>query len=101
MTMQNLLDAIFFGTPSHHSGTQPHIVSPAEKFLDEKATHHPDLNWRTSIVDLMKLVDQDSSLPAREKLAKELGYPGKPGTGEPAMNDFLHKKVLERLGVGK
>ncbi len=98
MTMQNLMDVIL-GTSPHHSGTHPHIVSPAEKFLDEKATHHPDLHWRTSIVDLMKLIDQDSSLPAREKLAKELHYPGKPGTGEPAMNEFLHRKVLEKLGI--
>ena len=85
--LQQLMDAIY-GPPT----TAAHA-------LDEKATHHPDLHWRTSIVDLLKLVDQDSSLPARERLAKELGYTGKPATGEAAMNEFLHRKVLERLGV--
>jgi hypothetical protein len=93
MTMQELLDAII---PAHH----PHpALNPARTFLDEKAEYHPELHWKTSIVDLLKLVDKDSSLPAREKLAKELGYPGKPGTGESTMNEFLHRKVLERLGV--
>ena len=86
--LRQLLDAIY--GPAAPSAAQ---------VLDEKAKNHPDLHWQTSIVDLLKLVDQDSSLPAREKLAKELGYPGKPGTGEAAMNEFLHQKVLERLGV--
>lgn len=91
--LQNLIDAIYRGSVSEDG------AESAEEALDEKAKHRPDLHWRTSIVDLMKLVDQDSSLPAREALAKELGYPGKPGTGEAAMNEFLHAKVLERLGV--
>ncbi len=97
MSMQNLMDVIL-GTP-RDAQNYPLVVTSAEKFLDDKAKHHPELHWRTSIVDLMKLVGQDSSLPARERLAKELHYPGKPGTGEPAMNEFLHKQVLERLVI--
>lgn len=91
--LQKLIDAIYRGSVSEDGSAS------AEETLDKKAAHHPDLHWRTSIVDLLKLVGQDSSLPAREHLAKELGYPAKPGTGEPAMNEFLHRKVLERLGV--
>jgi hypothetical protein len=110
MTMKNLVDAILGIKPQPHTQPQPHYGggggggwstgggNPAEKALEEKAKHHPDLHWRTSIVDLLKLVGQDSNLQAREKLAKELGYPGKPG-GEPAMNEFLHKKVMEHLGI--
>lgn len=57
---------------------------------------NPDLNWRTSIVDLMKLLDLDSSLHNRAELATELGYGGaKDGSAE--MNIWLHKAVLAEL----
>ena len=55
-----------------------------------------DLNWRTSIVDLMKLLDLDSSLANRKELATELGYTGeKDGSAE--MNIWLHKAVMREL----
>jgi len=55
-----------------------------------------DLNWRTSIVDLMKLLDLDSSLDNRKELATELGYSGaKDGSAE--MNIWLHKAVMREL----
>jgi 3-oxoacyl-ACP reductase-like protein len=54
------------------------------------------LNYQTSIVDLMKLLDLDSSLANREQLATELGYSGaKDGSAE--MNLWLHKRVMEEL----
>lgn len=53
-------------------------------------------NWRTSIVDLMKLVNMDSSLSARKELAQDLGYTGALD-GSAEMNLWLHKKVMERL----
>jgi hypothetical protein len=54
------------------------------------------LNWRTSIVDLMKLTGMDSTLDERRELADELGYTGdKSDTA--AMNVWLHQKVLERI----
>jgi len=54
------------------------------------------LNWRTSIVDLMKLTGMDSTLDERRELADELGYTGdKSDTA--AMNMWLHQKVLERI----
>lgn len=54
------------------------------------------LNWKTSIVDLMKALDLDSSLTARKELAKELGYTG--DTNDSAtMNIWLHKQVMKKL----
>lgn len=55
-----------------------------------------DLNWRSSIVDLMKLLELDSSLDNRKALATELGYTGaKDGSAE--MNIWLHKAVMEQI----
>jgi hypothetical protein len=57
---------------------------------------NPDLNWRTSIVDLMKLLDLDSSLANRKELATELGYTGATD-GSAEMNIWLHKAVMREL----
>lgn len=57
-----------------------------------------DLNWQTSIVDLMKLLDMDSSLTARKELAAELGYDG-PLDGSADMNIRLHRAVMKALSV--
>jgi 3-oxoacyl-ACP reductase-like protein len=54
------------------------------------------LNWRTSIVDLMKLLDMDSSLANRKELAKELGYTADTSDSA-AMNIWLHKQVLKKF----
>ena len=54
------------------------------------------LDWRHSIVDLMKLVELDSSLAARKALAGELGYPGAQD-GSAEMNLWLHRTVMRRL----
>jgi hypothetical protein len=54
------------------------------------------LNWRTSIVDLMKLTGMDSTLAERKELANELGYTG--DTSDTAtMNIWLHKQVIARI----
>jgi 3-oxoacyl-ACP reductase-like protein len=68
-----------------------------EKVLDDMAAKNPQkLNWRSSIVDLMKLVGMDSTLQERKELADEMGYTGdKSDTA--AMNIWLHKKLMERL----
>jgi len=56
------------------------------------------LAWRTSIVDLMKALEIDSSLTARKELAKELGYTG--DTSDSAnMNIWLHKQVMVKLAA--
>ena len=56
------------------------------------------LNWRTSIVDLLKLLNLDSSLDSRKELAKELNYSG--DTGDSAtMNVWLHRQVMNKLAA--
>lgn len=59
---------------------------------------NPDLNWRTSIVDLMKLLDMDSSLANRKELATELGYTGEKD-GSVEMNLWLQKEVMRQLAA--
>jgi hypothetical protein len=62
------------------------------------AAKHEKLEWRTSIVDLMKALDIDSSLAARKELAMELGYTG--DTNDSAsMNVWLHKQVMAKLAA--
>ena len=56
------------------------------------------LEWRTSIVDLMKALDIDSSLGARKELAKELGYTGD-SNDSASMNIWLHKQVMAKLAA--
>jgi hypothetical protein len=59
---------------------------------------NPDLNYKTSIVDLMKLLGLDSSLEHRKELADELGYTGeKDGSAE--MNIWLHREVMRQLAA--
>jgi hypothetical protein len=68
-----------------------------EAVLAGLAARNPQpLDWRHSIVDLMKLVELDSSLASRKALAGELGYPG-PQDGSAEMNLWLHRTVMRRL----
>jgi 3-oxoacyl-ACP reductase-like protein len=55
-------------------------------------------NWRTSIVDLMKLLDLDSSLDNRKELATELGFTGDQNDSA-SMNIWLHKEVMKQLAA--
>ena len=70
-----------------------------EAVLQGLADANPQkLNWRTSIVDLMKLLRLDSSLSNRKELAQELGYTG--DTNDSAsMNIWLHKRVMKELAA--
>lgn len=66
--------------------------------LDAMAKANPQkLNWKESIVDLMKLLGLDSSLAARKELATELGCPPEKMNDSAQMNIWLHKTVLIRL----
>ena len=56
------------------------------------------LEWRTSIVDLMKALDIDSSFSSRKELAKELGYTGD-SNDSASMNIWLHKQVMTKLAA--
>jgi hypothetical protein len=82
------------------SQAAPAAPIDVEAFLAEKqrAKGGADLNWRSSIVDLMKLLDLDSSLANRSELATELGYTGaKDGSAE--MNTWLHREVMRKLAA--
>ena len=68
------------------------ILDQAVKAKGEK------LEWRTSIVDLMKALDIDSSFSARKELAKELGYTGD-SNDSASMNIWLHKQVMIKLAA--
>lgn len=81
--------------PSPSSGIQVDI----DAILSAKAATKPEkLNWQSSIVDLMKLVDIDPSLENRKALASELGYTG--DTQDTAnMNVWLHRQVMQQLAA--
>lgn len=76
--------------------TEDQIYAVLEKHAQERGQK---LNYKTSIVDLMTAIGQDSSLDARKKLAGELGYTG--DTGDSAtMNIWLHKQTMDKLMNG-
>lgn len=68
--------------------------------LEEMEREHPeDLDWGSSIVDLMKLVGMDSSYDERKELARDLGYSQADidSKGSAEMNIWLHKEVMSKL----
>lgn len=68
--------------------------------LEQRAAANPQkLNWRVSIVDLLKLLDIDSSLAARKELAAELACPAELMSDSAQMNMWLHKTVLARIAA--
>jgi hypothetical protein len=70
-----------------------------EKVVSEMASKKKEkLDWRKSIVDLMKVLDLDSGLGARKELAKELGYTGDMNDSA-KMNIWLHKQVMNKLAA--
>jgi hypothetical protein len=81
--------------------TQPQAMAQVdvEQMLNDKAAKAGEkLNWKTSIVDLLKLLDLDSSLASRKELAKELNYSG--DTNDSAsMNIWLHRQVMNKLAA--
>jgi 3-oxoacyl-ACP reductase-like protein len=82
-------------TPST-PGTAVQVVDVAIILDGLSAKNAEKLDWKRSIVDLMKLVGMDSSFGARKQLAKELNYTGDPNDSA-AMNVWLHKQVLIKL----
>ena len=81
------------GAPSAQPVSKADVEAILAKLADEQ---DEDLDWKTSIVDLMKLLKLDSSLGARKQLAKELGYTGALD-GSAAMNVWLQKQVMTKL----
>lgn len=92
--------------PSAPAPTAPQPAAPSKamatvdvvaKLEGLAAANKEKLNWKTSIVDLLKLLGLDSSLPARKGLATELGCPAQKMEDSAQMNMWLHKTVLQKL----
>ena len=87
--------------PSSTAGAQrPAPMSQTDVVgkLERLAAENPQkLNWRTSIVDLMKLLGMESSLAERKELAAELGYPKDQMDDSARMNVWLHQQVLRKI----
>jgi hypothetical protein len=81
------------------SAASPAATVDVAPILDKAvAAKGEKLAWRTSIVDLMKALDIDSSFAARKDLAKELGYTGD-SNDSASMNIWLHKQVMAKLAA--
>ena len=86
-------------SPSPTASTSPTPAQPVDvaAVLNKAvAASKQKLNWRTSIVDLMKALGMESSLAERKELASELGYTGSTSDSA-AMNMWLHKALLKKL----
>ena len=119
--LSNIFSKIF---PSSHAAPAPSVAPPAagapapaapagqpasaavamaevdvEKLLNDMAGKAGEkLNWRTSIVDLMKLLGIDSSVTERKALAQELHYTGDPNDSA-SMNVWLHRQVMNKVAA--
>jgi hypothetical protein len=82
--------------PQPQTQQQVDVEQVLARIAQEKG--NPDLNYKTSIVDLMKLLGLDSSLDNRKELATELGYTGATD-GSAEMNIWLHKAVMRQLAA--
>ena len=86
------------GAPAAPAAAPAQTVEVAPILDKAVEAKHEKLEWRTSIVDLMKALGIDSSLAARKELAKELGYTG--DTNDSAsMNVWLHKQVMAKFAA--
>lgn len=97
-----IVSAIFGSAKATEGAAVPAGATPLSdvdvaKVLSDLAAKNPEkLDWKKSIVDLMKLLDLDSGLGARKELATELGYKGDMGDSA-SMNVWLHKQVMQKL----
>lgn len=84
---------------SVNAGATPMQQVDVEALLNDMAKNNPErLNWKTSIVDLMKLLKLDSSIGERKSLATELGYTGDISDSA-SMNIWLHRQVMNKLAA--
>lgn len=81
-------------TPAVQAISAVDVVAQLEKLA---AANPEKLNWKVSIVDLLKLLSLDSSLGARKELATELHCPAEKMSDSAQMNMWLHKTVLQKL----
>lgn len=117
----SIMEKLGFGTAAAHASTPPPASAPTAAAPAAKPAAPPPaamsavdvvgkleglaaknaqkLNWKSSIVDLMKLLNLDSSLTARKELATELGCPADKMGDSAQMNMWLHKAVLQKLAA--
>ena len=87
-------------SPASTASRPPAAPVDVSAQLEQLAAANPQkLNWRTSIVDLLKLLDIDSSFAARKELAAELACPPELMNDSAKMNTWLHKTVLARIAA--
>lgn len=103
--------AVASGSGMREAASKEHSLgekaTPAPKAIDvvdvvaqlEAKAKGKDLNWKVSIVDLLKLLELDSSREAREELAKELNCPADQMSDSARMNVWLHKEVLRQIAA--
>ena len=84
--------------PATPASAPAQTVDVAQIVDKAAASKGEKLAWRTSIVDLMKALDLDSSLTARKQLANELKYTGNMNDSA-AMNVWLHKQIMQKLAA--
>jgi hypothetical protein len=87
------------GPAATAAATPASTVDVTAQLEQKAAASGQKLNWRTSIVDLLKLLDIDSSLQARKELATELGCPPNLMADSAQMNTWLHKAVMQKLAA--
>lgn len=118
--LSRILEKLGLGTPTVSTPVAPPSAAPASPGtiptappppkpvaavdvvaqLEQRAQANPQkLNWRTSIVDLLKLLEIDSSFAARKELATELGCPPELMGDSAKMNMWLHRTVLARIAA--
>ena len=83
--------------PTASSAAAVGVVDVVAQLEAKAAAHAEKLNWKVSIVDLMKLLGLDSSFGARKELAVELGCPAEKMSDSAQMNMWLHKSVLQKI----
>jgi Domain of unknown function (DUF3597) len=106
----NILEKLGFSHPAAPAASTPQatpatpaapaaipVVDVVAKLEGLAAKNPQKLNWKVSIVDLMKLLELDSSFAARKALATELGCPADKMGDSAQMNMWLHKTVLQKL----
>jgi Domain of unknown function (DUF3597) len=93
-TVSAATKAVTGGAAKPQPMTREQVEAMIQKVAD--TTGRKNYNWKQSIVDLMKLLNVDSSLNARKQLAQELGYTGTLD-GSAEMNVWLHKQVMTKM----
>jgi hypothetical protein len=102
----DIFDKLGIEKPAAPAAAAPETVSPAARpeidvvsKLETLAGLHPGLNWKVSIVDLLKLLGMETDLEFRKNLAIELDCPASLMSDSASLNIWLHKAVLQKIAA--